>query len=636
MTDDSKIKCNFAQNRLISMYNLFKTNYIKYILIVLIIWTFFPFLNQTFGVGDDIMYFNITQSNDIWDVGLDFAKKQGRFYHAFSTPIFAMYIPYFTENLLITSIFNLTLIAIGFVLISFFLKELFNKKEFFYILLVYLLATVNIDGHYNPIISYPVYFSISIIAILSSFILLIKYQKTNNKNLLYISSALYFLSLLFCELHVFYLLIILIINIKNPFKENFKNLHKNPSVIYISATVVYIIIYVSWRLIFNDETYKGSQIDPNISMLSFIKTVFTFSIPATPIYFFFTDKTLLMQNSFLVEGHTQNLLHVLIHSKIEWLIKALLLTIIFTISLKLISGIKNKTAVTVLVLSFTFIFIPNILISITSKYTEWGEWENYYCYTFYSFLSFSIFYSTIIVFVKDRIPNIIIKNIFIGTISFCIFIFSITTDYVNTHVKISIQKSERQLKTLNTFISTTEFNSLPNNAIIVAPDLFNRQSDNLYFCWEKPTIETYIKNKTNKKLDFYSSFNFLPEKKSSQMYYLKYSSNPKFDESYIVLSKTSLNNSEYLESDSVVLYINSPNKFFTVFFERDSSIIVNGKKIPSNEKIPFSFKNNNLKSNFITISIKSSKINLNSFILTSTIDSNPFNNNSKHNFIILN
>lgn len=605
--------------------------FISYLLFVLIAWTFYPLLNQTFGVGDDVMNFNTTQSNDYWEAGMYFAKNQGRFFHAFLTPIFAMLIPYFSGNLLITSIINLTLIATIFILLAYLLKELLNQKFFFYMLLVYLLSTVTIDGHYNLLISYPVYFEISIISILCSYILLIKHKHTNNVSLLISSILFYFFGLLFCELHVFYLLIILIINLKDPFKSNFKNIHKNTSLLFIAVTLVYIITYISWRLLFNDGTYSGSQIAPNLSPLSFLKTVLNFSIPSTPIFFFFTDKELLLRNSFLSEGHTQNLLYVLIHSKIEWVIKALLLASIFGYSLRQISGIKNRTAISIIIISFAFIFIPNMLISITSRYAEMGKWENYYYYTFYSFLSFSVFFCSIVVFIKNNISNKIINNILIGLFSFCIFIFSITTDYINSHVRLSLQKSERQIATFNKFIATNEFKSLPENTSVVAPDLFVPHSDNIYFCWDRATIDLYVKNKVNKKLKFVSSFDSLPTTISSPVYYLKYCSNPKFDESYIVFAKTSSTNSSLLYTDSLMLYINSTNKFFTMYFKSDTSKFINGIKINS-VNFPCSFKYKDFKLNFIPIQINSTKIDLNSFILTSTIEPNPFNN-LKNNFI---
>jgi len=594
-----------------------KLKYLNILFIILLIWTIVPLINGAFGVGDDFLFYKEYHLLDYWEESLLSAKDQGRFFQSFIMPVFFKMIPYCSGNLFVASAINFILFAIDFILLAYFVSQIVKDVYIKYLLLLLLIITINIHGHYSPLVSYPIYFSFSIMLILLSFIFLEKYQKNKISYFLFLSVSSYFFAILFCEMHLFYLGIIVLINNNYEVKFRLHTIRKNPNTLFVLSTILYVMVYITWRIIFSSNQYLGNKIEVNAGLGNILATIISFSKSSVPLYFYFLDKNMLEQNSYLVTGHVQNIAYTLFHAKIEWLIKGLIVAATAYFLLRRVKPVFYKKIIYVLLLSFGFIFIPNFLIAITPKYIEWGRWENYYVYTFYSYLAAIVFISMLIVLPLVGIRKVLWAQLYIGLITTLIFMISVLNDYVNFHSRISIAKSEKNIEAINEFIKTDAFQSLHENSIILAPDLFVRPSDVLYFTWDEKSLKEFVEIKSNKKIIFKDS---IPENIQNPIYYLGYTNNNKLEEQAITFSKIESIKNDTVFVNEMILFVNSINKKYTIHLHKDSNspLTINDSIVSVGRDITVNLEQKKKKDNMVPIKIMSDKIDIESFVFTSS------------------
>ncbi len=487
--------------------------YSAFIAIALVVFSFMSLVTETFGVQDDFMFYQQTHLADIWKTSYQNAVDQGRFFQMIIVPLFFKLIPYGLNSLRFASYLNLFLWSIDVVLIALLLKKILQQEAVFCIVLLFFAATVNIVGHYSPMVSYPVHYSFSIGLFLLSLLSFISYQENRKSAFLLVSIVLYSAFILFCELNILYLPFYLLL-MKDMDKSWWRGILPPSIRPFIAVTIVYVLVYVVWSSFMSNNLYRGTKISSHLEISAVFKSIWAYSKPAIPLHFFHTDRGYLINNSFLPEGHKQNIAYIIYHAKALWWIKAFIIAGIayaVTIRYKVSFTSKFKYVIPLLILYF---FVPNSLISITPKYIEWSAFENYYVYTFYSYLTIVPFIAILFLFLLEVVPKASIKRAVVLILSLTLFVVSIVNDYLNEHALRSIRKSEQIIEALHQWYATDSFKQIKDGQKIEASCMTHRFSDILYFGFIPKNLEQYTKIHTNKSIDFIHKDSILNFKES--------------------------------------------------------------------------------------------------------------------------
>lgn len=520
--------------------------------LLLFFWTLVPLITGAFGVMDDYNYYSRLHLDTAFHHAHASATRQGRFHQLFMIPIFNQWLPYALNDLFIASAINLLLIGIDLILLAVFLKKLVsseNDRGIFYFVLIFLLITLNIHGHYSPLTSYPINFSFSLLILLLSYLFLLQHFETGKKWLYSLSVGCYLFALVFSELYILYLPILLLLTWKST--DNFKKIWNHPAVPYLIGVFCYLVVYFCWKIYTHDATarhYPGNRLADDLSLSKIGETILSFSQPGTPLYFFFMDRDTMYLNSYLTEGHHQDLWYTILHAKTEWLAKGILVAVlIYFILQKIVVKSRRKLMISLLVAA-AFIFVPNFLISLTSQYIGWGRWENYYVYSFYSYLGFASLIALLFIYLVSLINNQFLRVAYCSLIALLFFIVTVANDYINFHVTYSIHKAERCNMALHSLMQSKEFRAIPNHSIIAAPDLMQQYTDVFYFYWNEKTLREYVLINSGKDLVFRKNTD-------SAAYYIGYTQLDKSESHYLTLSKiTKLADSLVVSNDKMIVF----------------------------------------------------------------------------------
>ncbi len=563
--------------------------------LILFFWTLVPLITGAFGVMDDYEYYSRLHLDTAFHHAHISATKQGRFHQLFMIPIFNQWLPYALNDLFITSAINLLLIGIDFILLAVFLKKFVSSEKdrgIFYFILIFLLITVNIHGHYNPLTSYPINFSFSLLILLLSYLFLQHHLETGKTWSYCLSVGCYLFALIFSELYILYLPILLLLTWKSS--GNFKKTWKHPSVPYLIGVFCYLLVYLSWKIYTHDATarhYPGNRIAADLSLSKIGETILSFSQPGAPLYFFFMDRDTMYLNSYLTEGHHQDLFYTILHAKTEWLMKGILVAAMIYFILQKIVVIAPRKLIIAMLVAAAFIFVPNFLISLTSQYIEWGKWENYYVYSFYSYLGFASLIALLFIYLASLIHNKFLRVAYCSLIALLFFIVTVTNDYINFHVKYSIHKAERCNMALHSLMKSKEFAAIPNHSFVAAPDLMKQYADVLYFYWNEKTLHEYVLINSGKDLAFRKNTD-------SAAYYVGYTQLDKSESHYLTLSKISEVTDSQLVTNNKVFVFTWPvsNSYSLQLSKLDSATVyINGKAEQANKSHACFFLQNETK-----------------------------------------
>lgn len=464
---------------------------LTYILLsICIIAALYPFFSVGFTTGDDLEYYVTSlRSFAYWlEDAQIYAQSAGRFHYLLVKPLYL--IPYLVDNFLYTKLIQYIFLLLSYGIFSFFIYKLFKSKQLGFLLFILLVVGTSITyNNHVPTIAYPFYFSFSFTLCICSLLLFIKYCETNKYKLVLCGAAVFFITSLFYETYILFLLFFCIFlffrNIKTfGWKKIWVNQQFYKEIVpYISCGILYMALYVSyrWYLIhfgIVDSFYNGSSVAQNFSISHYFQILERctfFALPARNYFVYCND---LFLNSSLLSGHINSILFVLTHANPLTYIEALAACALFFIftNQKLINISYTKFLAGIAIALFVA-FFSHTLIGVADKYnSEWYSWMRGYVTSFYSIFCINL---VIILAVFSLLSIIKSKVLFhLNQIILCagLFVMIVLVSYTNFGLSKEWERSQNRFTALNEIIDTQYFKSIPNNSIFYFEDLLNKDS----------------------------------------------------------------------------------------------------------------------------------------------------------------
>lgn len=603
--------------------------YLPYIILgALSIVTLIPFVFTGFSNFDDLSYYINARNADKWEIIKRAAVDHGRFYYYITMTL--VYSIYFIDNYLVLKCLNIIFVLFDFILIALIAKEFFNNKWDGILCYLLMIVFVSVKGIYNPIVSYPLYFSGSFLFILLSVYFALRYKNTKLNNHRLLSALLFAIGLLFYETYLLYLSLIIVIIFITDNDVNysfFQRLRKTIPFIIIGFT--YCIIYFSYRLIY-PSTYAGASFSNSFSIVNFFNTVLNFTSGSYPMALTFNGGGATYGGAdYFTSNSIGNILYFIISENIEWLFKSIIISVFLFFTLNRITDNKHRGLFTGFLISLLFIFFPQIPLAFTEKYLSMGGIPSYTT-TYFSVFAVIVCLTYMFIFISLKSKNFKYRNLLYIAISVIIGLASILNDYANYHAVKCLKVPLNVFQFVNEFLNKDELKSLPENSFIYAPELYDSRDDIVHFTnsfnWSiyfsiipdrKPVFVSQSKAELIREM----------KNKTNNNYYINYKRDQYDMDQYIAFSTISNQSRidslrEEFVSDSTIIFYYSNNKTFTLFFDvyPDSSyipvIVNNDTLVVDKNKIELNIINKSITNNFMTIQIKSKNIDLNSIIIS--------------------
>ena len=278
----------------------------------------------------------------------------------------------------------------------------------------------------------------------------------------------------------------------------------------------------------------------------------------------------------MLENHKHNIFSLLISAKPAWYFKAIIVSVLAFYFIKNSNFRIKKRFYLVVLLSILFIYLPHLPLALSQKYST-NYYASNYVTTYFSYISICLLLGFIFS-VSNQISKSIIRkaaNIFIVII---LAMGSLMCDYSNWHSAKDLQIPLNTFNCIDEFIETETFMSIPEEAFIYAPNLFNNSSK---LSWAYLHIwSDYVKAKTGKKVIFSNDkIEFVKKNNNEEKptYYLNFGSDRKSVDRYIGFARISNNQlfdsvDSKIYSDSLTLYYYSTYKDFAFNFAVENKI----------------------------------------------------------------
>lgn len=491
--------------------NKYETFFFRLLLFLTVIITLYPFFKIGFTTGDDLEYYMTYLTGDFLYNAKVYAEGAGRFYFLITKPIYSL--PYIFDNFYVTKCIQYISVLITFSLFSYLIKKIFHSKWLALLSFLFLILPLSVmPNYFVPIMAYPLFFSLSLSLALVAFILLLRYYETGKNKYLALSVVVYFVVMLFYETYLIFLgailLFIFIRNIrKNGLKMSFRNRDFYKEMVpFISIGCIYILAYFSFRAFIQtpDGFYDGSSFAKSFSIPHFFQILFRFNNAALPTKIYHLTQNVIQANSLLPQGHQPHFLYVLTHSSVQSVVNAVIQVVLFIyIILHIKTEISWKKIGSALIISFLLMISSHLLVAIADKYNSTYYFMNGYVTTFYSYFAVTLLL-VILFYAFYKIMRKREWSRYIGLIAMggVLFYVSIITGYTNEHLSRDWERSQNRFTVVDDLIKNHAFDSIPENAIVYAPDLHETSSllgkgvTLQNFGWQH-----YIHAKTGKSLD---------------------------------------------------------------------------------------------------------------------------------------
>ncbi|MFY9591614.1 MAG: hypothetical protein WAP54_06490, partial [Bacteroidales bacterium] len=268
--------------------------FIWFLFVITIVITLAPFFKVGITSADDLGNYQSYLSNSVFLNSWIFAKEFGRFYCIITMPIHSL--SYVGDNFIITKIIQHLSLLFSYSMVAVLIKKNFNSREIALLFFLVLLMATPISANYHiPFIAYPFYFTFSFALLISAVLLFIKYTETNKYKFLIFSAIIFFISLLFYETYLLFLLFFCIwlfvrnIKLSGGFKNFFKSKTTYKEIVpFASAGLLYVILYFGFRMLLKNEgeIYSGSSFAQNFSWKNFLTVLYELTQTVFPLHIF--------------------------------------------------------------------------------------------------------------------------------------------------------------------------------------------------------------------------------------------------------------------------------------------------------------------------------------------------------------
>ena len=572
---------------------------IKWLLGIVVIITFSNFIYRGYTTNDDLGYFlAFHKEHSIWSYSYEYAKSNGRFYFIFMQPLFNIILPNILPGSL-SQLLNLAIVLLTIVTVSVIVNKIFRSLAMQYLFVLITLIFINIKSANNAIVSYPFYFTLSFFIFSCSILSYLYYLDSKKNKWILISLLTYVSALLFYENYIVYICLygFFAICYTNSGTNLLKFLVVRKELfLYVGVIILYLTAYSVFKSFVAVSSYEGVTVSDNFNFLVVFETLINVTRGAYPLFNYFTGLSLYNNFSMSNTGHIQSILKPVINIQTPWLVRALLISVIaymlfwFLETERLSDKNDNKrfSYWSIIVLVF-LIYIPQSLIALTIKYQKYALMGmSSYVTTYFSTFPVYILITFFFVFIYRKINSGFYKKIYQ---SVCIVFFalcSVLTDYANYHASIDLKNIHKHFEAVNKLVKSEVVQKIPENSIIIAPQLFNNRSNISYYNSFDYEWDSYFEAMLNRDIKIVRNDSLITA--SSNIYYLGYSKNLRLNDQFFVFSKLNKNADNQIDykSDTLTLLAFSPSKHFSIHISKSNygfhadSLSIGEQKIVSN------------------------------------------------------
>lgn len=517
------------------MNNTRETYFYILLISLLVMITYYPYLFVGFTTLDDTLH-NLYYSKgvNLFSSSLTFVANS-----SIARPLFAFFMapPYFFDSFyyfksiqIIASFFSVALFA-------FFVKKLTESVCFSILFFVVFLTFLQNSWNHNIMTSYPFYYHFSLALLILSFITLIKFMEQNKVFYLFCSHFLFLIVLMSYEMYMVYLPIYFILIYY--FGKKYEIQAKKRVVIsipYILSAFFLIVLYFYVKMRFSNK-YTGTSIEPK-NLFGVLSVLWQFSISAFPtyiynnIYWLYENYTL---GKDIISYESLSFSLVLKKMKLVWLIKAVIASSLILLLLNKLEKINSQQYLWLAPVSFVYIFIPNLPLSLTSKYQTWvANNDISYVTTHYSYFAVTIFLVSVVGIIKRFLNS---KKKIFGFSAFLVILTiygSIVTDYANSYVFKTQYQATAKWRLVDKFLSSNYFKELPNGSTIIAPSLWKKYAilENRNSYWSN-----YFKNKSGKNIAVIRETKSFSKNSNKTLFFMKFNQQNSDSNQYIAIGK---------------------------------------------------------------------------------------------------
>ena len=489
---------------------------IWFLFAITIVITLAPFFKVGITSADDLGNYTRYLDGTVFSSSWIFARDAGRFYFIITIPIYSL--PYVGDSFIFTKIIQNLFLLLSYAMAAILIKKFFNSREIALLFFLVLLMATPISANYHiPFIAYPFYFTFSFALLISAVLLFIKYTETNKYKFLIFSAIIFFISLLFYETYLLFLLFFCIwlfvrnIKLSGGFKNFFKSKTTYKEIVpFASAGLLYVILYFGFRMLLKNEgeIYSGSSFAQNFSWKNFLTVLYELTQTVFPLHIFKLNHIYINQLELSYNSSATSFISILKNTDLSTIVNIAVQLAIFIylfLRLKNISGYK-KLGLGIL-FSLLFAFLSHSVLAMAEKYntvdaaTIKGYVTSYYSY-FGIWLAILLFAIIIYKLVKK---NKYLKYTTIVLFSAAFAYVSIVNSYSNQVMARGWEQSQIRFSAINEMIEKEAFKDCPYGSLIYSPDMY--WSDILGYVLVAQGFNwgTYVNIKSGTQLNIISS-----------------------------------------------------------------------------------------------------------------------------------
>lgn len=490
--------------------------FIWFLFVITIVITLAPFFKVGITSADDLGNYTRYLDGTVFSSSWIFARDAGRFYFIITIPIYSL--PYVGDSFIFTKIIQNLFLLLSYAMAAILIKKFFNSREIALLFFLVLLMATPISANYHiPFIAYPFYFTFSFALLISAVLLFIKYTETNKYKFLIFSAIIFFISLLFYETYLLFLLFFCIwlfvrnIKLSGGFKNFFKSKTTYKEIVpFASAGLLYVILYFGFRMLLKNEgeIYSGSSFAQNFSWKNFLTVLYELTQTVFPLHIFKLNHIYINQLELSYNSSATSFISILKNTDLSTIVNVAIQLVIFIylfLRLKNISGYK-KLGLGIL-FSLLFAFLSHSVLAMAEKYntvdaaTIKGYVTSYYSY-FGIWLAILLFAIIIYKLVKK---NKYLKYTTIVLFSAAFAYVSIVNSYSNRVMARGWEQSQIRFSAINEMIEKEAFKDCPYGSLIYSPDMY--WSDILGYVLVAQGFNwgTYVNIKSGTQLNIISS-----------------------------------------------------------------------------------------------------------------------------------
>ena len=558
------------------------------VLIIMAIFTLFPLLQTGFTTYDDTRTaLSAIQFKDTLRYPIESVLSQGRIT---DVNIFLKWVPYLFENSLFYQLIRLGSILLNFTLFYLIAKFISKSTEFAMFGTMLLFCYVQNNWQHSLLTSYPFIYQFGFASFLLSLIFYWSFVKTGKARWGILAGASYFLAMSTYEAFVAYVPVYLGMVFCHKFRnENtthntFLKISRAFLPIAVSMGVFLILYFLFYWM--SPGNYAGTKIAA-FSLKKILRVISQLSVGTFPTAFYFADP-LTISKTFdgFSPYHTASISFLNVF-RVEWLVKAIIASCCTWAILQYPRNIfSSKTFIISVLFGLAFIALPFSMIALTVQYQDWviNAGTLAYVPSYFSFFG-TILLLTCIFFYLNQVlnRNKLAHTAYLLFASGFVFITCAATDYYNYYATRDQALCQLKWTTLDLFLITPAFDSIPAGSVIYSPTLWKTrgivENDPAYW-------SDYIKVKTGKRLHVISRRNDLivqpPDTVKPPLYFLSYHQEAKDKNQFMVFAR--IEDLEHPVSGSVKLFLLSRYSSFTITapfigHKNDTHITINGTEL---------------------------------------------------------